>query len=68
MEADVRGEQIRKELTEGEGGVKMTIDIQVMDVKTCKPLQDVAVDFWSCNSTVGALDIAYEQRKAKHPE
>jgi hypothetical protein len=50
---DVTGEQIRRELTEGEGGVKVTVDIQVVDVKTCKPLQNVAVDFWSCNATVG---------------
>jgi protocatechuate 3,4-dioxygenase beta subunit len=50
---DVKGEQIRRNLTEGEGGVHMTIDIQVVDVKTCKPLTDVAIDFWSCNSTVG---------------
>ena len=51
-DVDVRGEQIRRDLTEGQGGVKMTIDIQVVDVKTCKPIPKAAVDFWSCNSTV----------------
>ncbi|KAL0943539.1 intradiol ring-cleavage dioxygenase-like protein (extracellular dioxygenase) [Colletotrichum truncatum] len=47
----VKGEEVRRELTEGEGGVKMTIDIQVVDVKTCKPITNAAVDFWSANST-----------------
>jgi len=47
----VRGEEVRRELTEGESGVKMTIDIQVVDVNTCKPMETVALDFWSCNST-----------------
>lgn len=51
--ADVRGEEVRRELTEGESGVKMTIDIQVVDVKTCQPIVNSAVDFWSANSTVG---------------
>ncbi|KAK2010496.1 aromatic compound dioxygenase [Colletotrichum eremochloae] len=47
----VKGEQVRRELTEGESGVKMTIDIQVVDVRTCQPIPNAAVDFWSANST-----------------
>jgi hypothetical protein len=49
---DVSGEQIKRNLTENETGIPMTMDIQVVDVKTCKPLQDVAVDVWGCNTTV----------------
>ncbi|OHW89789.1 extracellular dioxygenase protein [Colletotrichum incanum] len=48
---DVKGEEVRRELTEGERGVKMTIDIQVVDVRTCQPVTNAAVDFWSANST-----------------
>ncbi|KZL87508.1 intradiol ring-cleavage dioxygenase-like protein [Colletotrichum incanum] len=47
----VKGEEVRRELTEGERGVKMTIDIQVVDVRTCQPVTNAAVDFWSANST-----------------
>ncbi|KAK2040017.1 aromatic compound dioxygenase, partial [Colletotrichum somersetense] len=47
----VKGEDVRRELTEGESGVKMTIDIQVVDVRTCQPITNAAVDFWSANST-----------------
>jgi len=50
--SDVSGEQVRRNLTENETGIPMTLDIQVVDVKTCQPLRDVAVDIWSCNSTV----------------
>ncbi|KAK1995350.1 aromatic compound dioxygenase [Colletotrichum falcatum] len=47
----VTGEQVRRDLTEGEGGVKMTLDIQVVDVRTCLPIANAAVDVWSANST-----------------
>jgi len=47
----VKGEQVRKDITEGEGGIKMTLAIQVVDVKTCKPVPDAYVDIWSSNST-----------------
>ena len=29
----------------------ITLDIQIVDINTCEPIPDVAVDFWSCNST-----------------
>ena len=47
----VSGEQVRRNLTEGEAGVPTSLDIQVIDVKTCRPLKDVAVDIWGCNTT-----------------
>jgi protocatechuate 3,4-dioxygenase beta subunit len=50
--ADVSGEGVRRDLTENEKGVPMTMEVQVVDVKTCLPLKDVAVDIWSCNTTV----------------
>ncbi|CAI4214782.1 unnamed protein product [Parascedosporium putredinis] len=51
MAKDVRGEQIRRDVTDGEGGVKMRLAIQVVDVETCDPIPDAWVDLWSCNST-----------------
>lgn len=50
--ADVSGEQIRRNLTENERGIPLTLDFQVVDAKTCQPLEDVAVDIWGCNTTV----------------
>jgi protocatechuate 3,4-dioxygenase beta subunit len=52
--ADVSGEQIRRNLTESERGIPLTLDFQVVDSKTCKPLKDVAVDIWGCNTTVSS--------------
>jgi protocatechuate 3,4-dioxygenase beta subunit len=53
--ADVKGEEIRKDITGGEQGIKLTLAIQVVDYKTCQTVPDAYVDIWSSNSTVGAL-------------
>lgn len=55
---DVHGELVRKNVKDGEKGVNMYLDIQVMDINSCKPLKDLAVEIWSANSTVGDF-IAY---------
>lgn len=47
----VKGEQVRKDITEGENGIKLTLIIQVVDYKTCKVVPDAYVDIWSSNST-----------------
>ena len=50
--ADVKGEQVRKDITDGQAGVKMTLAIQVVDYKTCQVVPNAYVDIWSSNSTV----------------
>ncbi|KAG9569634.1 aromatic compound dioxygenase, partial [Aureobasidium melanogenum] len=47
----VEGEYIRKNITEDQEGVPLTIDIQVIDVNTCEPVPDVYIDYWHCNAT-----------------
>ncbi|KAK3326916.1 Intradiol ring-cleavage dioxygenase [Cercophora scortea] len=47
----VLGEQVRKNITENEPGIKMTLAIQVVDYKTCKTVPNAWVDIWSSNST-----------------
>jgi protocatechuate 3,4-dioxygenase beta subunit len=54
----VRGEHIRKDITEGQGGIKLRLNIQVVDVSNCKPVEGAYVDIWSSNATgqyVGVL-------------
>lgn len=41
---------LRDDITEGVAGVPLQLDITVMDVTTCQPLTDVAVDIWHCNA------------------
>ena len=53
--ADVKGEEIRKDITNGEKGIKMTLAIQVVDYKTCQVVPNAYVDIWSSNSTVRGL-------------
>lgn len=47
----VAGEYIRKNLTNGQAGVPLTIDVQVVDSTTCDVIPDIYMDFWSANST-----------------
>lgn len=50
--ADVQGEEIRKDITGGERGIKLTLAIQVVDYQTCETVPDAYVDIWSSNATV----------------
>ncbi|OAA61262.1 Intradiol ring-cleavage dioxygenase, core [Niveomyces insectorum RCEF 264] len=48
----VWGEQFRSELTENiTPGIPLHLELQFIDVETCKPAQAVIVDVWSCNAT-----------------
>ncbi|KAK4159925.1 Intradiol ring-cleavage dioxygenase [Cladorrhinum sp. PSN259] len=47
----VTGEYIRSDITENQAGVKLHLDILVLDVTTCKPVPNVFVEIWHTNST-----------------
>ncbi|KAL2866944.1 intradiol ring-cleavage dioxygenase [Aspergillus lucknowensis] len=47
----VSGELIRDDLTEGQQGIDLYLDIQLIDSNTCEPLPDVYLDFWHSNAT-----------------
>ncbi|KAF2108095.1 Intradiol ring-cleavage dioxygenase [Lophiotrema nucula] len=47
----VSGEYVRQNVVEKEPGVPLTYEVQVLDVKTCEPLQGVLLEMWHCNST-----------------
>jgi hypothetical protein len=53
---DVSGEQIRKNIKDGEKGVGMHLDIQVIDINTCQPLKDIAIEIWAANATVCLIE------------
>ncbi|OJJ88524.1 intradiol ring-cleavage dioxygenase [Aspergillus glaucus CBS 516.65] len=42
---------LRQDMTEGQSGVPLWLDVGVLDMATCEPLEDVLVDFWHCNAT-----------------
>jgi protocatechuate 3,4-dioxygenase beta subunit len=47
----VSGELIRSDVREAQRGVDLVLDIQVIDVTTCKPVPNVMIDLWHANST-----------------
>ncbi|KAF1992245.1 extracellular dioxygenase-like protein [Aulographum hederae CBS 113979] len=47
----VSGELVRNDIREGQAGVDLHLDIQVMDMNTCKPVPNAAIDFWHANAT-----------------
>lgn len=50
--SDVTGDIIRKNVKDNEKGVDLHLDIQIVDINTCTPLKDLAVEIWSANATV----------------
>lgn len=47
----VDGELIRSDVTDGQEGVPLYLDIQLVDTSTCEPVPAVYMDMWHCNST-----------------
>lgn len=47
----VTGEQIRKDVTEGQVGVPLYLEVQYLDITTCLPVPEIYVDIWNCNAT-----------------
>ena len=46
-----QSQTLRQDMTEGQPGVPLWLDVGVLDMETCEPLEGVLVDFWHCNST-----------------
>ncbi|EYE90854.1 intradiol ring-cleavage dioxygenase [Aspergillus ruber CBS 135680] len=46
-----RSQTLRQDIREDQPGVPLSLEIGVVDVDTCEPVQDVLVDIWHCNAT-----------------
>ncbi|KAJ5759149.1 hypothetical protein N7520_006305 [Penicillium odoratum] len=46
-----RSQTLRQDMTEDQPGVPLWLDVGVLDMNTCEPLEGVLVDFWHCNAT-----------------
>lgn len=46
-----QSQTLRQDMTEGQVGVPLWLDVGVLDMATCEPLEGVLVDFWHCNAT-----------------
>lgn len=47
----VDGEIVRTDLRESQGGIDFYLDIGVIDIETCDPLEGTALTIWNCNAT-----------------
>jgi hypothetical protein len=47
----VSGEHIRKDIRDKEPGVELVLDIQVIDINTCLPIPNMAVELYQSNSS-----------------
>ncbi|KAI0431370.1 Intradiol ring-cleavage dioxygenase [Xylaria sp. FL1042] len=48
----VGGELIRTDVTDGQSGIPLHLDLQFIDINTCEPIPAATlVDIWACNAT-----------------
>ncbi|KAF9255067.1 aromatic compound dioxygenase [Marasmius fiardii PR-910] len=47
----INNELVRQNLAEDQGGVQLVLDIGVMDISTCTPLENAFVELWNANAT-----------------
>lgn len=48
---DVAGENIRSDVRDNQKGITLHLDLQVVDIKTCNPISNSAIEIWGANST-----------------
>jgi len=64
----IHEELLRTDIRDGMDGVPLLLDIGVMDVTTCTPIENALVDVWHCNTTgVYSGFIAYESSNTVSP-
>ncbi|GAB1526539.1 hypothetical protein RhiTH_009706 [Rhizoctonia solani] len=47
----ILGEMVRQNISEGQAGVPLTVEVDFIDVETCEAVPNLWVDAWHCNST-----------------
>ena len=55
-EPDVTGESVRSAIVDDQVGVPLYLDIQIVDVNTCKPIKGTMLELWS-KSTVAGFSV-----------
>jgi protocatechuate 3,4-dioxygenase beta subunit len=47
----VGGEFVRSDVRDGQKGVELILDTQVINMATCAPVTNAMVEIWHCNAT-----------------
>jgi hypothetical protein len=67
---DVAGEKIRSNIVDGQKGLPLTVDIQVIDVTTCDPVADAYLEIWSKFDVISrksSRNLTYKRTQAAIP-
>jgi protocatechuate 3,4-dioxygenase beta subunit len=43
-------DRVRRDITEGRPGLPLELEVNVVDVDACEPIEDAAVDIWHCDA------------------
>ncbi|MGW0967620.1 intradiol ring-cleavage dioxygenase [Streptomyces sp. NPDC002516] len=46
----IDADKIRRDITEDQPGIPLTLALKVIDAETCRPVRDAAVDIWHCSA------------------
>jgi protocatechuate 3,4-dioxygenase beta subunit len=46
----VANELLRRDVRDGKPGLRLLLKLNVLDVRTCRPLRSVAIDIWHCDA------------------
>jgi hypothetical protein len=46
IEPDVAGEYVRDKIDDGQAGVRLALDLQVLDIETCDPVENAYLEIW----------------------
>jgi Protocatechuate 3,4-dioxygenase beta subunit len=46
----IDADKIRRDITEDQEGIPLTLELKVIDADTCKPVRHAAVDIWHCSA------------------
>jgi protocatechuate 3,4-dioxygenase beta subunit len=56
----LEGDRVRRDIREGRPGVLLTLRTTVVDVSTCRPIRNAAVDVWHCDAAGVYSGVASE--------
>ncbi|GAT30076.1 hypothetical protein RIB2604_03300480 [Aspergillus luchuensis] len=59
---------LRQDISEGQPGVPLWLDIGVLNMATCEPLEDVLIDIWHCNATGSYSSFTHLSPNTPFPE
>ncbi|MFJ1651846.1 intradiol ring-cleavage dioxygenase [Streptomyces sp. NPDC088337] len=46
----IDADKLRRDVTEDQDGIPLTLTLKVIDAESCRPLRNAAVDIWHCNA------------------